>query len=158
MNNNGVYYFLNNSDANIDQSNGNFVMILNGQEVYNNEVPIGNLDPIVLTKDYLKEDYRLLRIMAIYWGGTDFIIFIQYCLTLTIGIYYSVNGVLEPGQFIAFLSYVGMIVWPMRQLGRIVGDFGKTTVALDRLDDIMLKDSEHKDDSNRWRYGKSYTL
>ena len=100
------------------------------------------------SKDYLKEDYRLLRIMAIYWGGTDFIIFIQYCLTLTIGIYYSVNGVLEPGQFIAFLSYVGMIVWPMRQLGRIVGDFGKTTVALDRLDDIMLKDSEHKDDSN----------
>ena len=51
------------------------------------------------------------------------------------------------GQFIAFLSFIGMIVWPMRQLGRIVGDFGKTSVALDRLDEIVLKDSEHKDDS-----------
>lgn len=97
---------------------------------------------------YMEEQYKLLRLMAIFWGGTDFIIFIQYCLTLSIGIYYSVNGVLDPGQFIAFLSYVGMIVWPMRQLGRIVGDFGKTTVALDRLDEIMLVDSEYINDSD----------
>ncbi len=99
------------------------------------------------SETYLKEDFKLLRLMAYFWGGTDFIIFIQYCLTLSLGIYYSVNGHLDPGQFIAFLAYVGMIVWPMRQLGRIVGDFGKTTVALDRLDEIMLKDSEHLNDS-----------
>jgi len=97
---------------------------------------------------FLNHETRLIKLMAIFWGGTDFIIFVQYCLTLSLGIYYSVNGQLEPGQFIAFLAYVGMIVWPMRQLGRIVGDFGKTTVALDRLDEIMLKDSEHLDDSN----------
>ncbi len=35
----------------------------------------------------------------------------------------------------------------MRNLGRVVGDFGKTTVALDRLDEIMLKDSEYNGDS-----------
>ena len=99
------------------------------------------------SETYLKEDFKLLKLMAYFWGGTDFIIFIQYCLTLSLGIYYSVNGQLEPGQFIAFLAYVGMIVWPMRQLGRIVGDFGKTTVALDRLDEIMLKNSEYLNDS-----------
>ena len=99
------------------------------------------------SKKYLQEDFKLLKLMAIFWGGTDFIIFIQYCLTVSMGIYFSVKGDLDPGQFIAYLYYIGMIVWPMRQLGRIVGDFGKTTVALDRLDHIMLKDSEHKDDS-----------
>jgi len=41
-----------------------------------------------------------------------------------------------------------MVVWPLRGLGRIIGDFGKTTVALDRLDEIILKDSEHKNDSS----------
>ncbi len=99
------------------------------------------------SEKYFKEDYNLLKLMAYFWGGTDFIIFIQYCLTLSLGIYFSVNGQLEPGQFIAFLAYVGMVVWPMRQLGRIVGDFGKTTVALDRLDEIMLKDTEYTNDS-----------
>jgi ATP-binding cassette subfamily B protein len=102
----------------------------------------------VHSKKYLKEDLKLLKLMAIFWGSTDFIIFGQYCLTVSMGIYFSVKGGLDPGQFVAYLYYIGMIVWPMRQLGRIVGDFGKTTVALDRLDEIMLKDSEHKDDSN----------
>jgi len=100
------------------------------------------------SEEYLKEDFKLLKVMSIFWGGTDFIIFIQYSLTLSLGIFFAVKGDLDPGEFIAFLSYVGMIVWPMRALGRIVGDFGKTTVALDRLDEIVLKESEHKDDSD----------
>ncbi len=99
------------------------------------------------SKEYLKEDYKLLRLMAIFWGGTDFIIFIQYALALSMGIYFTVNGQIDPGDFPAYLMYIGMVVWPMRQLGRIVGDFGKTTVALDRLDGIDLEVSEHIDDS-----------
>jgi ATP-binding cassette subfamily B protein len=100
------------------------------------------------SKKYLKEDYRLLKLMAIFWGGTDFVIFIQYAITTSMGILFHVNGLITIGEFIAFLSFIGMIVWPMRQLGRIVGDFGKTTVALDRLDEIVLKESEHYNDSD----------
>jgi len=99
------------------------------------------------SKDYLKEDFRLLKLMAIFWGGTDFIIFIQYTVTITIGVVMAANNQLSVGEYIAFLSYIGMVVWPLRQLGRIVGDFGKTTVALDRLDEIVLKESEHLNDS-----------
>jgi ATP-binding cassette subfamily B protein len=99
------------------------------------------------SENYLKEDYHLLKLMAYFWGGTDFIIFIQYAITITAGIYMTVNGNITLGQFIAFLSFIGMIVWPLRQLGRIIGDFGKTTVALDRLDEIMLQESEHHNDA-----------
>ena len=99
------------------------------------------------SKAFMKEDYRLLKLMAVFWSGTDFIIFIQYFTTALVGVLFAVDGKLEVGEYIAFLSYVGMVVWPMRQLGRIVGDFGKTTVALDRLDEIVLLDSEHKNDS-----------
>ncbi len=100
------------------------------------------------SKDYLKEDFRLLKLMAYFWGGTDFIIFIQYSFALSFGIYFSIKGDLSLGDFSAFLMYIGMVVWPLRGLGRIIGDFGKTTVALDRLDEIILKDSEHKNDSS----------
>ena len=99
------------------------------------------------SKEYLKEDYKLLRLMAFFWGGTDFIIFVQYGLALSMGIVLTVNGVIEPGDFPAYLMYIGMVVWPMRQLGRIIGDFGKTTVALDRLDGIDLEQNEHDYDS-----------
>ncbi|MDC0559135.1 ABC transporter ATP-binding protein/permease, partial [Candidatus Izimaplasma bacterium] len=99
------------------------------------------------SEDYMKEDYKLLKLMAYFWGGTDFIIFIQYAVTMSVGLVLTVNGTIDYGEFTAFLLYVGMIVWPLRQLGRIIGDFGKTTVALDRLDEIVLKDSEHLEDS-----------
>lgn len=96
---------------------------------------------------YLKEDFKLLKLMALFWGGTDFIIFIQYAITLSFGIYLTSTGELTIGGFVAFLTFVGMIVWPMRQLGRIVGDFGKTTVALERIDGIMNQESEHLNDA-----------
>jgi len=99
------------------------------------------------SKDYLNKDYKLLKLMAIFWGSTDFIILTQYGLTAVFGVIMALDGKLTSDEFLAFLFYVGMIVWPMRQLGRIVGDFGKTTVALDRIDDIILKESEHTDDS-----------
>jgi len=100
------------------------------------------------SKAYMEENIHLLKLMAYFWSGTDFIIFIQYCLTASVGIFYAVNGQLDSGEYIAFLSFVGMIVWPMRQLGRIVGDFGKTIVALDRIDEIVLKENEHENDTN----------
>lgn len=99
------------------------------------------------SKDYLKEDFKLLKLMAYFWGGTDFVIFIQYSFALSFGIYFTIQGILSPGDFAAFLMYIGMVVWPLRMLGRIIGDFGKTTVALDRLDEIILKESEHVGDS-----------
>lgn len=99
------------------------------------------------SKEYMNQSYRLLKLMAIFWGGTDFIIFIQYALTMSMGIILYDNGTITIGEYIAFLSFIGMIVWPLRQLGRIVGDFGKTSVALDRLDQIMDEPSEHDGDT-----------
>ena len=100
------------------------------------------------SKDYMKEDFHLLKLMAFYWGGTDVITFFQYAITISAGIVLASTQDLTTGEYIAFLSFIGMIVWPLRQLGRIVQDFGKTSVALDRLDEIMLKESEHDGDSN----------
>lgn len=100
------------------------------------------------SEDYRNESYKLVKMMAFFWSGTDFLIFIQYALTASFGVYFTINGDLGSGEYIAFLAYVGMIVWPMRQLGRIIGDFGKTTVALDRIDEIVLEPSEHDTDTD----------
>ncbi len=100
------------------------------------------------SSDYMKKDYRLLKLMAVFWSSTDFIILTQYGLTAVFGVLMALDGKISSDEFLAFLFYVGMIVWPMRQLGRIVGDFGKTSVALDRIDEIVLKESEHLNDSS----------
>ncbi len=100
------------------------------------------------SEDFLKKNMILTKLMALFWSITDTLIFGQYALTASFGIYYVVQGDMEKGQFLAFLALLGMVVWPLRQLGRIIGDFGKTTVALDRIDEIMEVPSEHADDTD----------
>jgi len=100
------------------------------------------------SEDFLKKNMILTKLMALFWSITDTLIFGQYALTASFGIYYVVQGDMEKGQFLAFLALLGMVVWPLRQLGRIIGDFGKTTVALDRIDEIMEVPSEHANDTD----------
>lgn len=37
----------------------------------------------------------------------------------------------------AFLAYLGIMLWPVRQMGRILTELGKTTVALTRIHEIL---------------------
>ncbi len=112
---------------------------------HNEKFEIKKFDEASLT--FREESMHLTRLMALFWSSTDFIIFMQYTLTASFGIYFTVMGAMRPGQFIAFLTLLGMVVWPLRQLGRIIGDFGKTSVALERIEDIMKHRSEHEGDS-----------
>jgi ABC-type multidrug transport system fused ATPase/permease subunit len=41
------------------------------------------------------------------------------------------------GEFMVFLSYNGMIIWPVRGLGRVLSEAGKTMVSLGRLREIL---------------------
>ena len=42
----------------------------------------------------------------------------------------------------ACLLLMGMLVWPMRSFGRIVSNFSKAMVAVNRIDDVLQKESE----------------
>ena len=57
----------------------------------------------------------------------------QIGLTLIVGAHWIATGQLTVGVLFAFLSYLGIMLWPVRQMGRILTDLGKTTVALTRI-------------------------
>jgi len=99
------------------------------------------------SQDFRDKSYRLITLMAFFWAGTDVLIFGQYMATAVYGILRVLDGTLATGQFIAFLALLGLIVWPIRQLGRIIADSGKTSVALDRMEEILEQISEFENDS-----------
>ena len=53
------------------------------------------------------------------------------------GAYYCVHGNLQAGAYIAFISYNAMLVWPIRQLGRMISEMSKAGVSIDRVAYIM---------------------
>jgi len=102
-----------------------------------------------LNRVFTDSDYRLVKWMAIFWSGTDFICFAQFFLIAVTGLIYATQGTISVGVYTAFLAYSGNIIWPMRQLGRLVGDFSKATVAVSRLDKIMSTPNEYVNETNQ---------
>ncbi|MDP2425539.1 MAG: ABC transporter ATP-binding protein [bacterium] len=96
-----------------------------------------------LNRTFTESDYKLVKSMAGFWSVTDFICFAQFCLISVFGIIYTSRGEISIGEYGAFLLYAGNIIWPMRQLGRLVGDFSKATVAVTRLNEIMATPDEY---------------
>lgn len=91
---------------------------------------------------YCEVNGKFLRRMAIFWGCSDASVFLQYALTITSGILLAKNGVIDSSDIVACLLLMGMLVWPMRGLGRMIANFGKAAVAANRIGEILDIPSE----------------
>ena len=97
--------------------------------------------------DAMKHNYiRVNDLLAVYWSGSDLLSMTQTAITLVFGVFMAANGELSVGDLTVFVSYISMLLWPIRQLGRILSDLGKSMVAFDRIDAILTQPSETEDD------------
>lgn len=87
--------------------------------------------------DFRKKNLRLLNLMAFYWSGTDVLGYLQIALSICLCIIAVINGEITVGEMLVFSSYTTMLVWPVRQLGRILADLGKASVSLDRITEVL---------------------
>jgi ATP-binding cassette subfamily B protein len=87
-------------------------------------------------------NFRLYILMAVYWAMSDFMIFVQTAAVLFVGAWRVSRGTMTVGTFVAFLQYETMLVWPVRQLGRILTEVGKAAVSLGRVQEILNQPRE----------------
>ena len=90
-----------------------------------------------VNKEYSKKNAKFMKNMALFWGISDGSVFLQYALTLSTGIILAQKGSLDGAGIIAAMLLMGMLVWPMRGLGRLVAAFGKSSVAANRIGEIL---------------------
>ncbi|MBR5947469.1 MAG: ABC transporter ATP-binding protein [Clostridia bacterium] len=88
-------------------------------------------------RDYRKKAMKLNDLMAYFWGVSDMFGYIQIAISLCFGVYFVITGRLSVGEMLVFSSYTSMLVWPVRQLGRILADLEKAGVSLGRLNEIL---------------------
>ncbi|MFW6022946.1 MAG: ABC transporter ATP-binding protein [Halanaerobiaceae bacterium] len=99
------------------------------------------------SSEYREKHYRVLKYLAWFWSISDFMSMVQIGVVLIFGVYLSVTGAISLGTLVLFLSFEGMLLWPVRQLGRILTDLGKMQVAVDRLQEIFNEPVEFEEDS-----------
>ena len=96
---------------------------------------------------FADESYKLTKKMAIHWGFSDGFVSLQYAATLGYCIYLAKSG-LSVGDLVVCISYISMLVYPIRSLGRIIGNFGKATVAAKRVDEVLNEKTEYIDNGS----------
>ncbi len=76
---------------------------------------------------------KLSWVMSRFWSVADILSGTQILLLVVFGAIFCVEGSLSSGEYLAFISYNSMLVWPIRQLGRMISELSKADVAIDRI-------------------------
>lgn len=93
---------------------------------------------------YREEERKLNELMAWYWSMSDFLCMSQAMLVLLISVNWAAKGRITLGTVILFITYIRNLIWPVRQLGRVISDMGQALVAFGRIIEILEKPAEPK--------------
>lgn len=75
--------------------------------------------------------------LSLYWGFSDLICYIDVLIIILVGIRFAQNQTISLGDYFVFISYLSMVLWPIRNLGRVLSDLGKVTVSINRLQEVF---------------------
>jgi ATP-binding cassette subfamily B protein len=85
---------------------------------------------------------KLLRMHSLFWPITDIICAGQMISGFTLAAIMAINGVITVGTY---LAYVGLVIWlifPMRNLGRLIVQMSTGLVSFGRVMDVVKEEQE----------------
>ena len=88
---------------------------------------------------------KLLLLHALYWPSTDIIVQVQLIIGYAIGATMAINGTITIGTFLAYMGMLTWIMWPIRNIGRLIVQMSMALVSFDRVSDIIREDREPMD-------------
>ena len=104
------------------------------------------MDKFTKQNDYYTSLWvNMAKVMSRFWSTSDIFSGVQIMLVVIFGAYFCIHGSLTEGEYIAFISYNAMLVWPIRQLGRMISEMSKAGVSIDRVFYIMNSPAETDD-------------
>ena len=118
-----------------------------------------NLAGVRVVKAFARQDYertkfdfenwekyrrgrRVLRLHSIYWPISDILTSFQMLFGLVVGALMVVNGTITVGVYIAYVGMIVWIIWPIRNLGRLVVQMSTGLVSYGRVAELIKEEEE----------------
>jgi ATP-binding cassette subfamily B protein len=93
-----------------------------------------------------KEKYRrgrsLTTMHAVFWPSTDLLCGAQMLLGFYLGARMAIDGAMTAGDYISYVGFVTQIIWPIRNLGRLIADVSTGFVSYGRIMQIVRQEQE----------------
>jgi len=91
----------------------------------------------MLNRRYIARAQRLVQLMGMLWPTLEFILGISMILTLLVGGHEVIAHRITPGQFVAFNTYMILLIWPIIAVGWVVNLFQRGTASVKRIDELL---------------------
>jgi ATP-binding cassette subfamily B protein len=89
---------------------------------------------------------RLLTLHSLFWPITDILCGAQMLAGFAVGAIMTINGTITLGTFMAYAGILMWLIWPMRQLGRLIVDMSTGLVSFERVGEIISEQREPLDE------------
>lgn len=90
----------------------------------------------------MKKNLSVVKLRTVFGPSLDAVTGISLLLTLLFGGKMVLTGAISIGQFVAFQSYIGMLVWPMIACGDCINNFSQAAAALGRVGAIFAETAD----------------
>ncbi len=89
------------------------------------------------SREYVRQNLALVRITGAFFPMMVLFSSLSLALVLLLGGRATVAGEITAGDFVAFISYIGLITWPMMALGWVMNLIQRGKASLERIGAIL---------------------
>lgn len=122
-----------------------------------------NLTGVRVVKAFARQDYeiekyrkenwkkfllgkKLVFTEALFWPSTDLLCGFQMVISYMLGAYATISGRISVGDFVAFQALIVWIIWPIRNMGRLIVQMSRAFISFQRIMEIFANEQEPLDE------------
>lgn len=90
-----------------------------------------------LNKENVEKNMDLIKILGFAHPMTMFMSSISLIIAILYGGNLVIDGVITLGDLVSFLTYLGLLAWPMMAVGQVINVIQRGTASMDRLNEVL---------------------
>jgi len=90
-----------------------------------------------LNREYIRRSLRLVQLMGMLWPTLEFVLGVSMIITLLVGGHLVISGRINVGEFVAFNTYMILLIWPIIAVGWVINIFERGTASVKRIDELL---------------------
>jgi ATP-binding cassette subfamily B protein len=93
---------------------------------------------------------RLLTFHSLFWPSSDILCSFQMVGAFLAGALMAINGTISVGTYLAAVRMIVWLIWPMRNLGRLIVQMSTGMVSYKRVVELIKEEREPLDEGTYW--------
>lgn len=95
----------------------------------------------IQTENIVDKNREVYKIDSLFDPALSLIIGLSYVIAVIVGGYLIIDAEITVGEFVTFISYIGMLIWPMFAIGRLFNIIERGSASYDRIEILLNEKS-----------------